>query len=360
MEIYLVPYTPKHRYWTGLLLLVRVSVYLVSAFNPSGDPRVTLSATTFITTSLFLYIATFGVRMYKNRLINTMETLTYFNIIALSIFTGYTIDADTNQTTITNVSVGITFIQLTAVILYHACKHMNQKLFTMIQGSAICIKVKKLFTPTKLYYELIPADEDIHQFHMLLDMIDRPVNTTDYNIPQIQPKPVEPTQSVVEIPKPVQAAPATPPPPPLEAIKEEPELESEQQQEEESQQDEIDMIPVAENLATEISKNKQRINNCPGIEISECDDTNCINPGNGMEYSCIIPNEKSIPKPHSNPQVNNYSDIEPAKKEAIEMTQSDDKGQSSQKVPPFPAGSGQQEEGCDSHCITVEAEIHDY
>ena len=106
----LVPYTSKHRYWTGLLLLVWVSVYLVSAFNPSqGDPRLTLSATTFIMTSLFLYIATFGVRMYKNHF---METLTYFNIIALSIFTWYTIDADTNQTTITNVSDGITFIQL--------------------------------------------------------------------------------------------------------------------------------------------------------------------------------------------------------------------------------------------------------
>ena len=111
MEIYHVPYTPNHRYWTGLLLLVRVSVYLVSAFNPSGDPRVTLSATNFIMSSLLLYIATFGVRMYKNRFINAMETLTYFNIITLSLFTWYTIDADTNhQAAVTNISVGITFI----------------------------------------------------------------------------------------------------------------------------------------------------------------------------------------------------------------------------------------------------------
>ena len=91
-------------------------------------------------TSRIIYIATFGVRMYKNHFINTMETLTYFNIITLSIFTWYTIDADTNQTAITNASVGITFIQLTAVILYHAYKHTNQKLSIKIQGSAICIK----------------------------------------------------------------------------------------------------------------------------------------------------------------------------------------------------------------------------
>ena len=356
IEIYLIPYTSKHRYWTGLPLLIRVSVYLVSAFNPSGDPRVTLSATNFIISSLFLYIATFGVRMYKNRFINTMETLTYFNIMAVTIFTWYTIDADTNQIAIANVSVGVTFIQLTTIILYHAYKHMNQKLFTKIQGSAICIIMMQKLTPKKQKrldnHKLVPIDEKIHQFHMLLDMIDHPVNTNDYNIPQIQRKPLKPTQSVVEIPKPVQTAPATPPPPPLEAMKEEPELESEQQ--EESQQDEI---TVTENIATEISKNKQYINNCPGIETSESDNTNCINPGNGMEYSCTIPGENSITKPHFNSQVNNYSDIESAKEEAME---SDDKGQSLQEVPPFLADSGQQEEGCGSYCITVEAEVHDY
>ena len=87
-------------------------------------------------------------------------------------------------------------------------------------------------------------------------MIDRPAaaNTDDYNIPQIQQKPVEPThgQSVVDpIPNPVRAAPATPPPPqPLEIIKEGAELEAEEGMQE-SQQDGVDniMIPVTENLA---------------------------------------------------------------------------------------------------------------
>ena len=126
MEIYLIPYTPQHRYWTSLLLLVRVSIYLVSAFNPSGDPRVTLSTTIFIMTSLVIYISTFGVKMYKNHFINAIETLTYFNIMTLTIFTWYSIDADTNQTIITNISVSVTFIQLAIVILYHLYKHTNQ------------------------------------------------------------------------------------------------------------------------------------------------------------------------------------------------------------------------------------------
>ena len=62
--------------------------------------------------------------------------LTYFNIIVLAMITWYTIDADTNKTAVINIlSVGIAFIQLIVVILYHAYKHTNKKLFAMIRGS---------------------------------------------------------------------------------------------------------------------------------------------------------------------------------------------------------------------------------
>ena len=202
-------------------------------------------------TSLVIYIATFGVRMYKNRFINAMETLTYFNIIALSIFTWYTIDADTNQTAITNISVGITFTQLIAVIVYHAYKHMNQKLFTMIQGSAICIQMEEMIArkqKERINHKLAPSNENI-----LLDMIDRPTNT-DYNIPQAQSlNPFEPTQSFLELPE-SQQQPATPPPS-LEATNKESELESEQQANEE------DRAYVNENPSTKTNISEQCINN---------------------------------------------------------------------------------------------------
>ena len=47
-----------------------------------------------------------------------------------------------------------------------------------------------------------PPGDDIHQFNELLDMIDRPVNTYDYNVPIKQQEPVKPTQSVVEVHQP--------------------------------------------------------------------------------------------------------------------------------------------------------------
>ena len=46
----------------------------------------------------------------------------------------------------------------------------------------------------------------MHRFNELLDMIDRPVNTNDYEVP-LRKDPVEPTHSVVEIHQPNVAPP---------------------------------------------------------------------------------------------------------------------------------------------------------
>ena len=117
------------------------------------------------------------------------------------------------------------------------------------------IKMKGEMTPKKqkrTNHKSVPADEDMHQFYELFDMIDYPANTNDYNIIclKVKPKPVESTQSVVEPPKPllyiyIYICIVLANPPTLEAIKEETEHESEEQARKE---DGIDVIPVVENL----------------------------------------------------------------------------------------------------------------
>ena len=217
LEIYHVPYAAKHRYWTGLLLFILVILYLVSAFNPLGDPRLTLSSTAFIVSFVFLYIAIFGVWMYKNWYINAIETLTYFNIIAVSIVTLYLLGStNINQTAI------ITFAQLMAVISFHAYKYT---MLSNIQKTKIyekmSTKLRSLREQKRLGIQKSPPVEtNIRHFHELLDAIDLPVNTNDYNIPQVHPKPAEPTQSIVELPKPHDHLGC---PTPLEKIMEEPE-----------------------------------------------------------------------------------------------------------------------------------------
>ena len=75
IDTYHAPHTAKHRYWTGLLLLVRVMVYLISAFSVSVDPRITLLSTVVIMCCLSLYKTAFIVRVYKNLLLNEWSHL---------------------------------------------------------------------------------------------------------------------------------------------------------------------------------------------------------------------------------------------------------------------------------------------
>ena len=298
LQTYHLPYTPKHRYWTGLLLVVRVIIYLISGFNPTGDPRISLLSTALVMSFLFLYSIMFGVRMYKNWLINAMETVTYFNVTAVSILTWYALDSNNKyQPIITNISVGIIFIQLLLVVFYHTLKYLTSKLYFRIQETPTIKKVnERLISKEKKKFDdkPIPADDDIHQFNELVDMIDRPVNTNDYNVPQVRPRPTKPTvtKSEVELPKPYLAP---PPPPPLEEIKEEPEIETEQQASEEDH-----VILGEENHSLHINKNKQCINDYCGMEIPEHYNICLAASGTGMECNN---KDQLVENPISNNQI---------------------------------------------------------
>ena len=83
-ETYHAPYILKHHYWTGLLLLSCVVLYLISAINTTGDPRVAIVAISFITGSLLLNKGLLA-EVYQNRIVDMIETVVYFNILALAI-----------------------------------------------------------------------------------------------------------------------------------------------------------------------------------------------------------------------------------------------------------------------------------
>ena len=91
LEPYHAPYTAKYRYWTGLLLLVRVLLYFISVLNFSLDPRVELMAIIFILSSLILTkgVTSTAERVYKNWPLDVMETAIYFNLVAFSALTWY-------------------------------------------------------------------------------------------------------------------------------------------------------------------------------------------------------------------------------------------------------------------------------
>ncbi len=135
IEPYHAPYTFKHRYWTGLLLLSRVLLHLVSAVNTTGDPRVNILATALIIGCLLLIKGMVATKVYRSKLVDLTETIVYFNLLALAALTWYTLDAGKSQASVAYISVLIVFALLMAVITAHV--YWYTSLFTMFKSTWI-------------------------------------------------------------------------------------------------------------------------------------------------------------------------------------------------------------------------------
>ena len=202
IETYHTPYTPKNRYWTGLLLVARAVLYLVAAVNISNNPYVALTAITFTMCCIVLLKGFFGSRVYRKWPLDILETFFYLHILFIAILTWYSLtNTEINQKAVSYTSVIIAFIVLLLIILYHVFTYTP--VFSKIKTTKTGRKINSLFTDNadqkpKLKLQNLPPDDDIHRFNKLLDMIDRPVNTNDYRA-ELRQKPVIPTQSVVEV-----------------------------------------------------------------------------------------------------------------------------------------------------------------
>ena len=120
LDAYHAPYTDKHRYWTGLMLLVRCILFLVFAVNALGDPSVNLLAIGSVTTVLLIVYAAFGNRIYKTLYLNMLELSFIVNLGILSLATLYVRSTGGNQNAVTFVSISIAFATFIGIATYHS------------------------------------------------------------------------------------------------------------------------------------------------------------------------------------------------------------------------------------------------
>ena len=78
----------RDSYWTGLLLLVRVVLYITAAVTVSSDPQVPLSLTAISIGGLFLLKGMIG-SLYKDLPVDIVETLIHFNLLAFAVLSLY-------------------------------------------------------------------------------------------------------------------------------------------------------------------------------------------------------------------------------------------------------------------------------
>ena len=118
-DAYTGPYKIKHRYWTGLLLLIRACLILTFSVNTLGDPTINLLAIFVVAFCLLAYLSMIG-GIYKQWWLNLIEISFITNLGILSGAVGLYQNVTTGPVSkITQTSVIIAIIIFVTIVLYH-------------------------------------------------------------------------------------------------------------------------------------------------------------------------------------------------------------------------------------------------
>lgn len=121
IQTYQAPYTSKHRYWTGLLLLARIVLYITSAANVNSDPRINLTAIGVVVIGILLmrdFVESRG-QIYEKRPTEMLETACHFNLVFLCIVSFFTLENTKAKVILTHVSISFTAVLFLGVLLHH-------------------------------------------------------------------------------------------------------------------------------------------------------------------------------------------------------------------------------------------------
>ena len=124
MDAYHAPYKPKHRYWPGLLLVLRFVLLLVFALNPQQDPNINLLAILLGTGFLQLWAWVSG-GVYKNWCLDALEGLFVLNLIMLAAATYYVEISKGNKLAVGYTSVSMALVIFTGILTYHILQQLK-------------------------------------------------------------------------------------------------------------------------------------------------------------------------------------------------------------------------------------------
>ena len=195
IDAYHAPFTPRHRYWMGLLLFALTTHNIVAA-TTDDNPAPILSAGCIALGLILLRVI--NTRIYKNRLQDSLETLFLTNIAILAIATLYNNirEMNENQLALANTSMAISFILFLIILGYHFYKYILKDTRVWARVTQCCQR-KGAHNKRHLYQfppledeEPILNQDTLDSNNQLrepaLDIID-PVYTDDYRDPPPPP-----------------------------------------------------------------------------------------------------------------------------------------------------------------------------
>ena len=131
LDAYQGPYRDKFRYWTGLLLLVRIVLFTIFGGNALGDPRINLFAITTVVATLLVFWVIAG-KVYKKLWMKLLESFFLLNLIILAAATlflksleGFSVVR--KQAVLTSIMVGSAALVFIGILAYHCCQEVTKK-----------------------------------------------------------------------------------------------------------------------------------------------------------------------------------------------------------------------------------------
>ena len=125
MDAYHAPYVTKNRYWTGLLLLIRIILYLTSAMNLRHNPRDNLLSVSVIVSCLLLVKILVHDKLYKKWSVDLLEISSLLNLLLYSLACFHTLGDRAHQRVVAYASTSIAFAMILSVLLYHVVSNIH-------------------------------------------------------------------------------------------------------------------------------------------------------------------------------------------------------------------------------------------
>ena len=119
MEANLAPYKAKYRYWYGLLLFIRMALYLEIATEKYHESVTIVLVIALIAASILLLRTFFGSNVYRNRFIGYLNSSFYYNLLALSLARLYCQYSISCQKRSSMISIALAFILFVFILSYH-------------------------------------------------------------------------------------------------------------------------------------------------------------------------------------------------------------------------------------------------
>ena len=183
MDAYHAPFTPKHRYWVGVLLFALIVHNLVASMAP--DTFLPVLSSGAVSVGLISW-KLLNNRLYKSKFCDSFESLFLLNIVCLAFGTLYVKDTNKDQSALANTSMAISFTLFVTTLSYHFYQFVLKKSNTWLKiedtvrnlrASAADIRLRRANNAREMYQLVADENDDDELLEAVDDYEERdPVN----------------------------------------------------------------------------------------------------------------------------------------------------------------------------------------